>query len=122
MYDIVVEHEFAAAHQLRGYLGKCERLHGHSWKVALELSVRKLDALGLGMDFNAARALLSSVTESFDHICLNELPAFSHINPTSENLARVIFQACKIKLKIGQARVKAVTVWESARAYARYYE
>ncbi len=122
MYDVVVEQEISAAHQLKGYQGKCENLHGHNWKVRLEVTASELNEIGLAVDFVELKAMLKEVLEAYDHSMLNDLPEFSGINPTSENLARLLYGQCREKIKDRKLQMKAVTVWESPRSFTRYYE
>jgi 6-pyruvoyltetrahydropterin/6-carboxytetrahydropterin synthase len=51
MYELKIEDSFAAAHNLRGYKGQCEELHGHNWKVELVVRADQLDSVGLAIDF-----------------------------------------------------------------------
>jgi 6-pyruvoyltetrahydropterin/6-carboxytetrahydropterin synthase len=121
MYDIAVEQEFSAAHQLHGYAGKCENLHGHNWRVRLEVTAKQLDQVGLGIDFTILKSILKNILEEYDHKVLNQLPLFKKDNPTSENLARIIFIECRKALRKYPVRMKQVMVWESERAFVRYY-
>ena len=122
MFDVVVEQEISAAHQLKGYQGKCENLHGHNWKVRLEVTVRELDEIGLAIDFVELKAMLKEMLDEYDHKMLNDLPEFSGMNPTSENLARLLYAKCREKIKARKIQIKDVTVWESPRSFIRYYE
>lgn len=123
MFDVVVEQDIAAGHQLRGYQGKCENFHGHNWKVRLEVESDKQDKCGLVIDFGILKKILKDVLEEYDHTMLNDLPQFQKINPTSENLAKVIYGQCKHALKdYSSVKMKAVYVWESSRSFVRYYE
>lgn len=116
MYELMVEETFDAAHALRGYNGPCENLHGHTWKVQIFFQGDQLNELGILIDFKTAKKALEEILKDYDHKNLNELPAFQQINPSSENLARVIHQAIKVKLP---GLVKT-TVWESATTCASY--
>ena len=58
MFEIKVEEEFEAAHRIVNYPGKCDRLHGHNWKVELKISASRLDELGMLIDFKVAKAML----------------------------------------------------------------
>lgn len=118
MYEIKVILEFSAAHKLRGYKGKCENLHGHNWKVEISVSSEKLDKLGMIIDFKELRRKLNTVLEKLDHKNLNDLAYFKKVNPTSENIAKFIYDRIKDK----GLRIKAVVVWESDTACATYEE
>ena len=98
MYTLTVESHFDAAHALRGYKGKCEKLHGHTWKVRVFFSGEKLGKLGMLEDFKFLKRSLRECLDELDHGNLNELPAFSGVNPTSENVAAFIWK--KLSLMI----------------------
>ncbi|MCD6405407.1 MAG: 6-carboxytetrahydropterin synthase QueD [Planctomycetes bacterium] len=121
MYELKVSSEFAAAHFLRGYQGKCENVHGHNWKVEVRLRCGKLDKLGMVMDFRKIRALVSEVIERFDHKFLNEMKEFEKINPTTENVSRMIYEEVGPQLPPG-ITVSQVSCWESDRCAASYFE
>ncbi len=122
MYTLTVETKFASAHQLREYKGKCENLHGHSWKVQVVVTAQRLNRLGLAMDFTDLKRLTSEIVTPLDHVCLNDLPQFADINPSSENISRWIFESLKEKVAVYSVTLKAVTVWESETASATYTE
>ena len=118
----MVETRFASAHQLRGYKGKCENLHGHSWKVQVFVTTDSLNHISLAMDFTDLKRIAAEIVDPLDHACLNNIPPFTEINPSSENLARWVFDSLKPKVTGYQVKVKAVTVWESDTASATYSE
>jgi len=118
-YELFVTAEFSAAHNLRNYKGKCERLHGHNWRVDLRLEGRRLNRTGLLLDFVEAKRILAAVLDPFDHAYLNEVPPMDRLNPSSENLARFIAGETAKRLPKG-IRVASVTCWESARCAATY--
>lgn len=91
MFEATVEVSFAAAHNLREYEGKCARLHGHNFRVQLTAEARELDAAGMVMDFTEMKARLRALVEELDHGYLNEIPPFDRINPTTEAVAKFIF-------------------------------
>lgn len=119
MFEIMVEDTFSSAHQLIGYEGPCENLHGHTWKVQVFYKGSRLGKLGMLFDFKKARMILKEVIFGFDHHNLNELKAFKSINPTAENIAKVIFDEVKKKIK-KEIRLEKVTVWESEETCATY--
>jgi 6-pyruvoyltetrahydropterin/6-carboxytetrahydropterin synthase len=107
-----VREKFSAAHFLREYEGKCERVHGHTFQVEVRVEIDQLDKTGIGIDFLEIREKLAGILP--DHRNLNE---FYDFNPSAENLARRFFYELKEHF-----RVKAVTVWESEDASATYLE
>ena len=121
-YTLTITTTFAAAHSLRGYPGECSRLHGHNWKVVVEVTATALDDIGMGMDFKVIRHATEEVCERLDHCYLNEVRPFDEINPTAENIAAYIHQALSAKVNTATARVSAITLWETERACVRYTE
>ncbi|MFW5769862.1 MAG: 6-carboxytetrahydropterin synthase QueD [Spirochaetota bacterium] len=124
MYILTVEDSFAAAHQLHGYMGKCENLHGHNWKIELEVAGHVLNDIGLLIDFHDLKDILKSVLADLDHGNLNETELFSKINPSSENIAHHISTAVQKRISEGNfgenIHVRAVTVWESGTSRCTY--
>ncbi|MEP9410915.1 MAG: 6-carboxytetrahydropterin synthase QueD [Candidatus Brocadia sp.] len=121
MFELIVETDFSAAHNLREYKGQCERLHGHNWKVQVVLKAEKLDTLGMVMDFRDAKRVIGEIINRFDHVYLNELHDFKILNPTTENLSKTIYNELKNALPTG-VKVAKVTTWESDRCGAAYFE
>ncbi|MDO8749509.1 MAG: 6-carboxytetrahydropterin synthase QueD [Candidatus Omnitrophota bacterium] len=120
MYKLSVKAEFSAAHNLRNYKGKCEELHGHNWKVEAVISAKKTDSNGLAMDFHAIKDILKETLEELDHKHLNQITYFKKNNPTSENIARYLFDKLDSQLKKGRVCLSEVTVWESDNCSATY--
>ena len=121
MYELKIITQFAAAHRLENFYGKCEALHGHNWKVEVFLAGKKLDATGLLMDFGRIKAGTNALLEEIDHKYLNELEAFQRQNPSSENLARHLYERLAAALNRDGVRVSRVNVWESDTSCASYY-
>ena len=122
MYEIRVRMSFSAAHNLKGYRGKCERLHGHNWTVEAAVSAERLNRQGLAMDFTILKKALKDILERLDHSNLNEHPYFKKANPSSENIAKFIYDRLKAKLTAHGLQLTAVTVWESENCCATYRE
>ncbi len=115
MFTLKVIKVFSAAHNLRQYKGKCEKLHGHNWKVEVEVQGKKLGKSGMLIDFHELKKKLEDILAELDHGYLNEIHPFDKINPTSENLAKYIFESLP-------CHPSKVTVWESDTACASYTE
>lgn len=107
-----VKDKFQAAHFLKEYQGKCEKIHGHTFQVEVQVKVTELDKAGIGIDFTKIKQKLSQILP--DHSLLNEVYDF---NPSAENLARHFFQVMKKFFPVTK-----VTVWESEDASASYAE
>jgi 6-pyruvoyltetrahydropterin/6-carboxytetrahydropterin synthase len=122
LYEISVTADFDAAHFLRNYEGPCARLHGHSWRVEAGVEGEELGPGELLVDFHRLRDLLEAVIAPFDHRCLNDVEPFRKISPTSENLARHIFEELEKALR--EKGVPAVLSWvavsESPRTRVLY--
>lgn len=120
MYEVSVEHTFAAGHALRGYKGKCENVHGHNYKVVVVVSGRQLDSVGLLMDFTEVRRNIRQLAERLDHRFLNDLAPFDQLNPSAENLARYFCDELEPDVKSRGLQLQAVTVWETDTTSATY--
>lgn len=122
MYEICVEDDFSAAHNLRDYKGKCEKLHGHNYRVQVFIRGEKLDKSGLLADFVEIKKALKKVLDKLDHRYLNEVPPFDKLNPTAENISQYIFESYQSPVTSHQLQVYKVTVWESDTSSASYTE
>lgn len=118
MYQVHVRRHFDAAHALRGYQGRCEALHGHRWEIVACVETEELDEIGLAYDFTRLKRALEDVLAHFDHVNLNQTPPFDRLNPSSENIARTIYE--RLKDGIEGAKLKYVEAWESPDAWVRY--
>src|SRR3989338_1289927 len=98
MFELMVETTFAAAHQLRGYKGKCEQVHGHNWKVQVHVIAERLNDIDIAMDFHDLKNILNEVIEPLDHSFLNDIFPFTEKNPSSENMAKWIYDFLNKKL------------------------
>jgi 6-pyruvoyltetrahydropterin/6-carboxytetrahydropterin synthase len=120
MYQISVENHFDAAHFLRGYQGKCEALHGHRFRVVVSVESSVLDDVGMAYDFTELKRHLADILERLDHTCLNDIPPFDKVNPSSENIASTVYDELKPKLADAPVTLSGVEVWESPQSRVRY--
>ncbi len=119
MYELTVISKFAAAHNLVNFQGPCENLHGHNWKVEVTVAGSETDQAGMVVDFGELKKMTAAVLDDLDHSYLNELEAFKGRSPSSENIARHIFDRLTGMLE-DRARVVRVTAWESDTARVAY--
>ena len=123
MYEVRLEADFAAAHFLRDYHGKCENLHGHNYKVYAHVRGSNLDEGGMLLDFTQIKKTLRNVCELLDHKNLNDFDYFDQ-NPSAERIATFI--AGKILESIPELKDKngthlhAIDVFETDTSRARY--
>jgi 6-pyruvoyltetrahydropterin/6-carboxytetrahydropterin synthase len=125
MFEVTVEAGFSSGHYLRNYHGKCENPHGHNYRVLVTLAGAELDEAGLLLDFKILKTLLRPVVEYLDHRMINELPPFTELNPSAENLARYFYDETSrelLEITGGRVRVKDCTLFETDTSFARYYE
>jgi len=120
MYHISVEQHFDAAHFLRGYQGKCEALHGHRFRVVVKIIASGLDDIGLAYDFVELKRYVADILSRFDHTCLNDVPPFDKINPSSENIASTVYNELQPKLAGAPVSISCVEVWESPQTGVVY--
>jgi 6-pyruvoyltetrahydropterin/6-carboxytetrahydropterin synthase len=120
MYEVTIRRRFAAAHQLRGYRGKCEDLHGHNWIVEVGVEGTELDDVGLLLDFKALKNHVDDVLEELDHKYLNDHEWFKNRNPSSEYLALFLHEQITARLDSPGLELTFVRVWESDDAAATY--
>jgi len=120
MYEIVVEHTFAAAHALRNYHGKCENVHGHNYRCQVTMEGEELDGIGLLVDFVELKRVVHTVLDRMDHQWLNEFPPFDKLNPSAEKMAKYIYDEVSAGLAAKGARVSGVRLWETDTASATY--
>jgi len=121
-YTLKILTDFASAHTLRNYPGACARMHGHNWKVEVEVNASALDELGMGVDFKVIKQAARDLARQLDHRYLNELDQFTEINPTAENIAAWFYNMLSAELNNDRIAVHAVTLWETERACVRYAE
>ncbi|HUL36847.1 MAG TPA: 6-carboxytetrahydropterin synthase QueD [Thermodesulfobacteriota bacterium] len=120
MYEITVHSHFSGAHRLRYLHGKCEELHGHNWKVEVSVVSNRLGKEGVVIDFGILKRKLEKVLKPLDHTFLNDVPYFSGTEPSSENIAKYIFDKLKRELKGHPGMLKRVVAWESEASSAAY--
>jgi len=120
-FEVMIERNFSSAHQLRGYKGKCENLHGHNYKIEIYARGRELDNIGLLVDFGELKTAADEVVQYLDHRNINELPPFDvELNPSAENLARYILE--RVASRVGDERVSIYKVrcFETPTSVATY--
>ena len=120
MYEVTIIKSFSSAHLLAQIGGKCEELHGHNFKVEVTVAAPDLHKSGLLIDFRVVKKWLNQILEQMDHKHLNELPYFTGINPSAENIAKYICGQMEPQATESQVRIARVKVWESENAVVTY--
>ncbi len=120
-FEVMIERNFSSAHQLRGYKGKCENLHGHNYKIEIYARGRELDNIGLLVDFGELKEAADEIVQYLDHRNINELPPFDEeLNPSAENLARYILEQVSSRVGDDRVRVYKVRCFETPTSVATY--
>lgn len=124
MFEVKVEKSFSAAHHLLNYQGACENQHGHNWKVEVYVKGETLDKSNILVDFKVLKKELDEVLNYLDHKDINTLPEFENESPSSEYIAKFIYDKMKDKLQnqYKNAFVSKVAVWETPTSRAVYFE
>ena len=120
MFRVTITKSFSAAHVLKEIGGKCEELHGHNFKVEVSVSSKKLNSEGILIDFRVLKGWTMEILEDLDHKYLNDLPQFKGVNPSSEIVAKHIFDRLSVKVLPLKIKVDEVVVWESDNARVAY--
>ena len=120
-YEVMIERNFSSAHQLRGYKGKCENLHGHNYKIEIFAKGAELNNIGLLIDFVDLKKAADDVVKYFDHRNINELPPFDEeLNPSAENLARFILEYLNRAVSDERVKICKVRCYETPTSVATY--
>ncbi|MBO1926044.1 6-carboxytetrahydropterin synthase QueD [Thiomicrorhabdus sp. 6S2-11] len=107
--------DFAAAHTLSGYPGDCAKLHGHNWKIEVQIVGNKLNEIGMVVDFKEIKRHAKEVIKELDHTYLNDHPHFKETNPTAESIAAYLYQEIDKRIGSELVRMHSITVWENDR-------
>lgn len=121
MYTIAYRTHFSASHHVRDYPGKCKNLHGHNWKIKVEVRTKRKDEIGISVDFKQLKKIVKPVIDRFDHKYLNDLDHFKKKNPTAENIAEFLYQEIDNRLP-ENVKMHKITVWETDKYSVTYQE
>ncbi len=122
MFELSVKTHFSAAHRLVGHEGDCADLHGHNWDVEIFIRGENLNDIGILMDFREVKDAVKSALSEIDHKDLNKLPAFGSNNPTSENIARFLYERLSGAVNCDTCAIHKVTVYETPGSGMSYWE
>jgi 6-pyruvoyltetrahydropterin/6-carboxytetrahydropterin synthase len=125
VYEISKDFVFSAAHQIRMHGGKCERLHGHNWRIRVHARASRLNRIGMVVDFADLQKIVAELCARFDHRNVNEVPPFDEVNTTAELLAQHFYvEAGKRLAEVdgGRVAISKVEVWENEGSLAVYRE
>jgi len=121
-WRLTITQDFSSSHQLRNYGGKCEHMHGHNFGVEVAVEGDRLDdKVEYLVDFKELKKRTKAVLEQLDHKHLNEVPPFTEINPSSENLAMFIYRELKDAMP-ENVTLADVSVSEKDSSKATYWE
>ena len=119
-FEVMIERNFSSAHQLRGYKGKCENLHGHNYRIEIYARGSELDNIGLLVDFVDLKAAADEIVMYLDHRNINELPPFDELQPSAENLAKYILEHVARRIDDERVKIYKVRCFETPTSVATY--
>ena len=122
MYEISIKTSFSSAHQIKGYNGACENLHGHNWLAEVFVRTNKLDEVGLGLDYKVLKKHTDHILSKLDHKNINKVSPFDKINPSSENIAMWLFRELSAMINTDSLKVFRVNIQETENFSASYFE
>jgi len=122
MFEISVSQKFKASHAIRTTSGEFEPIHAHDWKVDAIVIGSDLDATGCVVDFAVIQRHLRSILSIWDSKNLNEFGMFLDIPPSTEFLAKCLFDQLRAVLEDEGITLKKVTIWETENCSATYSE
>ncbi len=122
MFELRVKVDFPAAHHLEGYPGDCARPHGHNWGLEVFACSKRLDSIGMAMDFRTLKGAAKELVAPWDHQDLNLLPDFKDINPSAEQIAKLSYDRLSAIVDNEQTWIQKVVVWENERCSAAYFD
>ena len=120
MYEVTIKKSFSAAHILKEIGGKCEELHGHNFAVEVTVAGPSLNGEDLLIDFRVLKGWTNEILDGLDHKYLNEIDCFRQMNPSSEQVARYVYDGLAEKVQALGLSLARVTVWESDNARVSY--
>ncbi len=120
MFKVSKEMMISATHRVREHQGGCERIHGHNWKVIVTVASMELNNMGMVIDFKDLKHAMHKIVMPMDHNDINVYPPFDVINPTSENLAKFIFDEMSKELNDERQKISEVKVYEKDTSAATY--
>lgn len=109
-FEISTTRFFSASHQLKLYDGSWEPLHGHNWQVRVIVAAKKLDKMGVVMDFHDLEARVDAILRPLHNSHLNDAAVFKTSNPSAENVALHFAKSLKLPKGI---KLLSVEVWET---------
>jgi len=119
MITICKEFKFSAAHKLPYYDGKCKELHGHGFKLQIEVTgdiIKEGPKQGMIIDFGDLKKIINEIViERLDHKFLNLYMG----NPTAENLIKDIGKKLPCYLPDGIKLIE-IRLWETDTSFARW--
>jgi 6-pyruvoyltetrahydropterin/6-carboxytetrahydropterin synthase len=122
LFELRVKLEFAAAHHLEGYPGDCARPHGHNWGVEVFARSRRLDSIGMAMDFRKLKSAVKELIAPWDHQDLNTLADFRERPSSAESIAQLSFERLSTQVNTPETWIEKVTIWENERCSASYFK
>jgi 6-pyruvoyltetrahydropterin/6-carboxytetrahydropterin synthase len=116
--NVSKEFSFAGAHSLPDYKGPCARLHGHEWKLQVEVSGEIDEVSGMVLDFVFLKKVVTeAIINKFDHQHLNDM----FVNPTAENIVQqIVYTMSDLVGDKFALRLERITLWETPTSFCEW--
>lgn len=121
MYKLSTMVSISSAHFLKHYDGDCARLHGHNWKVKVDVAAQTLNDSGMAVDFKELKKITWQAIGKYDHQVFNEVAPFDKLNPTAENIARHFYNEIAALLP-DNIKMSKISLWETEKYLVEYSE
>ncbi len=124
MWEISAAAVLSARHRIRMVSGVAREeglVHAHRWRIRAVVRARQLDATGWVLDFHELTAALRALLAPYDGAFINDVPPFDDVNPTRENIARVLADKLAGQLNDDRVRVHALEISEDDVCCATYF-
>lgn len=118
MYKLVITSKFSAAHRLVEYPGACARIHGHNWMIKVTVTAENVDENGMVVDLVELKKHVDACVDQFDHRVINDVPPFDTLNPTSENIAKYLYDYVSDHIDVSVESVEVAEVDDYSVIYS----
>lgn len=120
MFEVTASQSFKASHAIRTLSGDLEPTHEHDWRIVVTVLGSSLDSNGCVIDFAVIQRHVRSCLENWEGKDLNTLGIFMDMPPSTEFLAKCLFDQLDPLMSEDGYTLKRVTIWETDNCSAAF--